>query len=136
MSSWSKFHERHGNITSKRPQYVYGSYISDAREYERSTNQKNNMFTKVVSCLSCLVGKGGSNSNSNDNDHHRSRTKDVDTRYMYNDNGESFERGKLRNHYEEDSILRTRLRSSGRRSPLTRGWSSSRRNRGNISYLQ
>ena len=115
MSSWSKFHERHGNVTSKRPQHVYGSYISDPRQYERSSAQKGSMLTKVVSCLGCLVGKGSLSKRPGSR-----RKGKTDTRYMYNEN--SYEYGRSSAMHNFDPAMKT-----GR---------TTRRGKGNITYLQ
>ncbi len=128
MSSWSKFHEKHGNVTSKRPQQVYGSYMTDPRQYERSTNRQKSMMTKVVSCLGCLVGKPGLYQNHHQ--HHRSRNiqENIDTRYMYNTTNsfEYRERSAGHNYLDKRSIMKSRGRFQIRRN----------RSQGNINYLQ
>mmetsp|Transcript_24900 Transcript_24900/g.37211 ORF Transcript_24900/g.37211 Transcript_24900/m.37211 type:complete len:136 (+) Transcript_24900:272-679(+) len=135
MESWSKFHERHGNNTSKRPIHIYGSYISDPRQYERSNEKKGSAFTKVVLCLGCLVGKGGGGHRSE----HRSRSsrtrQNVDTRYIYNMNG-SFERG-MRSS-SPTSILSSPAPQLDNESYFRSNWRLSKRSRsrGNINYLQ
>lgn len=137
MESWSKFHERHGNSSSKRPVHMYGSYISDPRQYERSNERKASAFTRVVSCLGCLVGKGvGSNSRHHGHSSRSIRTKQsVDTRYIYNMN-DSFETG-MRSS-SPTSILSSPVQHRDS-EPFTRtSWRLSKRSksRGNINYLQ
>ena len=124
MSSWAKFHQRHGSIASKKPQQIYGSYISDPRQYERSAAKKASLLSKLVSCLGCLVGRGGMNQNN----HSRSKMQqNIDTRYMYNMSSMSNE---YDNRFESMPMVE--------RYPAPRPSSGLKRNksRGNINYLQ
>ena len=131
MSSWAKFHETYG--TSTKPQHVYGSYISDPRQYyDRSAHKRWSFITQFFSCLGCLIGRraGGHGDRDIINTHHyRSRTpqKNVDTKYMYN-----------RNTFEYNPVS-TGNRFENRRSP-TRNTRSTMfrqsRSKGNINYLQ
>mmetsp|Transcript_19558 Transcript_19558/g.22667 ORF Transcript_19558/g.22667 Transcript_19558/m.22667 type:complete len:109 (+) Transcript_19558:479-805(+) len=108
MASWSKFHERHGSITAKRPNYVYGSYISDPRQYERSS-EKGSMLTKVVSCLGCLLGAKGPSRRD-------TRNQNGSPKYTYNYSSS----GQQYNDHE----------------PFVSGRRSRNRTQGNINYLQ
>ena len=125
MSSWSKFHEKHGNVTSKRPRQVYGSYISDPRQYERSASRKRSIMTTVVSCLGCLVGRGGGGGGGSPS--RRRMKEEIDTRYMYNNTNNSFEFSRSTVHYlDSEPIMKKGRRFQTRRN----------KSRGNINYLQ
>ncbi len=125
MSSWSKFHEKHGNVTSKQ---VYGSYISDPRQYERSATRKRSMMSKVVSCLGCLVGKNVIESHGHERpgaSRNNRMKENIDTRYMYN-NSTSFEHSRKKYYVDNEPLMK-----KGQMFQLRRN-----RSRGNINFLQ
>lgn len=126
--SWSKFHEKHGSST--KPQHIYGSYISDPRQYERSSQNKLSLLTKVFSCLGCLIGKGGGN-----HSHHSrpSMQQNINTRYIYNlssNNDFNYDHTASMNSYERQPIMK-----SGRNSPKSAMMFKRSKNTGNIIYV-
>lgn len=117
MESWSKFHERHG---SDGPKPIYGSYVTDTRQYGEHMNNPENkqpVFRRVMSCLGCLVGGGGIfRSKKGDHLNMHSYSYDVDNSQGY---------------YGTDTpyaVRKSRFAAPARKNqkPL----------RGNISYLQ
>lgn len=115
MESWSKFHERHG---SEVPKAIYGSYVTDPRQYDQhmSTENKQPVLRKFMSCLSCLVGGGGL---------FRSRKEQKMAAYSYSyDVENSYTSG---GYYDTDPYAVRYTRPARKKSrPL----------RGNVSYVQ